>query len=52
MSAGAVIGREEELVEIQACLTACAEGPAGLLLTGEPGIGKTVLWEAGVAKTR
>ena len=52
MSAGAVIGREEELGEIRACLTAAAEGPAGLLLTGEPGIGKTALWESALALAR
>lgn len=52
MSAGAVIGREEELGEIRACLTAAAVGPAALLLTGEPGIGKTTLWEAGLALAR
>jgi DNA-binding CsgD family transcriptional regulator len=52
MSAGAVIGREEELGEVRACLTACAEEPALLALAGEPGIGKTVLWEAGVAEAR
>lgn len=52
MSADAVIGREEELGEIRASLTACADGPASLALAGEPGIGKTVLWEAGVADAR
>jgi DNA-binding CsgD family transcriptional regulator len=52
MLASAVIGREEELGEIRACLAACAEGPAGLALAGEPGIGKTMLWEAGVAEAR
>jgi DNA-binding CsgD family transcriptional regulator len=52
MLADAVIGREAELGEIRACLAACAEGPAGLALVGEPGIGKTVLWEAGVAEAR
>ena len=52
MSAGAVIGREEELGEIRACLTAAAEGPPALTLAGEPGIGKTVLWEAGVEDAR
>ena len=29
MPASALIGREEELGEIQACMTACADGPAG-----------------------
>src|SRR5689334_15107503 len=52
MSAGAVIGREEELGEIRACLMACADGPALLALAGEPGIGKTILWEAGVEQAR
>ncbi len=52
MSAGAVIGREEELGEIRACITASADGPAALTLAGEPGIGKTVLWEAGVEDAR
>jgi DNA-binding CsgD family transcriptional regulator len=52
MSAGAVIGREEELGEVRACVTACADGPAALTLAGEPGIGKTVLWEAGVEDAR
>src|SRR5690242_13877914 len=48
----AVIGREEELGEVRACLAACADGPAALVLAGEPGIGKTVLWEAGIAEAR
>src|SRR3954462_7800300 len=52
MPAGAVIGREEELGEIGACLTACAAGPVALTLAGEPGIGKSVLWQAGVEDAR
>jgi DNA-binding CsgD family transcriptional regulator len=43
----AVVGRDEELAAIEALLTARS---GGLLLAGEPGIGKTVLWEVGVRR--
>ena len=43
-----VIGREEELGSIEAFLARVEEGPAALVLSGEAGIGKTVLWETGV----
>ena len=43
-----VIGRDEELAAIEAFLADVDRGPAALVLSGEPGIGKTVLWEAGV----
>ena len=45
--ATAVIGRDEELGSIEVFL-ARSRRPAALVLSGEPGIGKTVLWEAGV----
>ncbi len=48
----AVIGREEELGSIQAFLDQVRRGPATLVLCGEPGIGKTILWEAGVERAR
>jgi DNA-binding CsgD family transcriptional regulator len=44
----AVIGREDELGSIQAFLEQVRSGPAALVLSGEPGIGKTILWQAGV----
>jgi DNA-binding CsgD family transcriptional regulator len=44
----AVIGREKELATIKAFLGDVDEGPAALVLSGEAGIGKTILWEAGV----
>jgi predicted ATPase len=44
----AVIGREEELGTIQTYLAEVDHGPSALVLSGEPGIGKTILWEAGV----
>ena len=43
-----VIGREEELGSIEAFLARVEDGPAALVLSGEAGIGKTVLWETGV----
>ena len=33
-------------------LARASEGPAALVLSGEPGIGKTVLWEAGLQNAR
>ena len=43
-----VIGRDEELSSIEVFLERIHDGPSALLLSGEPGIGKTVLWEAGI----
>src|SRR6266545_4125956 len=43
-----VLGREEELGTIQAFLEQVRRGPASLVLSGEPGIGKTILFEAGL----
>jgi predicted ATPase len=43
-----IIGREEELASIQAFLDRAREGSCGLVLSGEAGIGKTILWEAGL----
>jgi DNA-binding CsgD family transcriptional regulator len=44
----AVVGREEELASVEAFLSRIRDGPAALLLSGEAGIGKTILWEKGV----
>ena len=41
-----LIGRERELGEIESFLSRA--GPATLVLEGEPGIGKTAIWSAGV----
>ena len=48
MAASTVIGRDAELAVIEDFLSSVAHGPGALLLSGEPGIGKTILWEAGV----
>ena len=44
-----IIGRRDELVAVDATLEHAASGFAALVLEGEPGIGKTALWEAGRA---
>jgi hypothetical protein len=43
-----IIGREEELGAIRAFLDRAREGPGALVLSGEAGIGKTILWEVGL----
>ena len=50
----AVIGRHEEKETIVSLLSSVADGhgPAGIVVTGEAGIGKTTLWEAGVEAGR
>ena len=47
-----IIGREEELAELRRFLDAADRVPAAFLMEGEPGIGKTVLWRAGVELAR
>jgi DNA-binding CsgD family transcriptional regulator len=47
-----LISREEELASIRALLDAAGAGPRGLVFSGEPGIGKTVLWEAGLEQAK
>lgn len=46
---GVVIGRDRELASVTAFVDALPSGPSGLLLEGEAGIGKSTLWDAGVA---
>ena len=43
-----IVGREPELAALDQFL----HEPGALLLTGEPGIGKTTLWEAGIESAR
>src|SRR6476620_1418765 len=45
----AIVGRELELAAIDEFLDAIPSGAATLLVEGEPGIGKTTVWEAGIA---
>ncbi len=44
-----VFGRGSELGAMAVFLDGLPSGPSGLLLEGEPGIGKTTLWTAGIA---
>jgi DNA-binding CsgD family transcriptional regulator len=48
----ALVGREEELDAIGAFVQQIEGGPAALVLSGEAGIGKTALWQAGVDEAR
>ena len=50
--ASAVIGRDEELAAIGAFLDGVWSGPRALVFAGEAGIGKTLLWETGVAQAK
>ena len=43
-----VFGREAELAAVRALAESAATGRAVLQIEGEPGIGKTTVWEAGV----
>jgi DNA-binding CsgD family transcriptional regulator len=52
MTTGVVVGRDAEFDAVEAFLAHVAGGPAGLVLSGEAGIGKTTLWHAGVAEAR
>jgi hypothetical protein len=45
-----IVGREDELASIHAFFDQAEGGPAALVLEGEPGIGKSTLWLAGVEK--
>jgi DNA-binding CsgD family transcriptional regulator len=50
IASSVVVGREEELAAIRGLFESSRGG--GLLLSGEPGIGKTLLWELGTRKAR
>ena len=43
-----IIGRDAELMSLDGFLSAIMDGPIALLLDGEAGIGKSVLWNAGL----
>jgi DNA-binding CsgD family transcriptional regulator len=49
---GEVVGRERVLDSVYAFLDRSVEGLAGLVLEGDPGIGKSTLWRAAVAAAR
>lgn len=47
-----IIGRDRELEAVAEFLSDCAHGPAALLVTGEPGIGKTALLQQAVERAQ
>jgi DNA-binding CsgD family transcriptional regulator len=52
MPVGDIVGRATQLGLVSAFLDGPVDGPAGLGLDGESGIGKSTLWRAGVAWAR
>ena len=51
MDVAAIVGRERELDQIDAFIS--GDGPRGtLVVVGDPGIGKTTLWEFALARAR
>jgi DNA-binding CsgD family transcriptional regulator len=48
--AGEVIGRESELAILDRFLDSIPTRPSALLLSGDPGIGKTTVWQDGLAR--
>jgi DNA-binding CsgD family transcriptional regulator len=44
-----VVGRGAELASMEAFLDEVPNGPSALLISGEAGIGKSTLWEVGIA---
>ena len=52
MMTSEVVGREQELGSVYAFLDGPVEGPAGFVLEGDPGIGKSTLWLAAVTGAR
>ena len=47
-----IVGREQERASVEAFVDEAPTGPAALVLEGEPGIGKSTLWLAGIEYAR
>jgi predicted ATPase len=47
-----IVGRDEELRVLLPFVTDVEDAAAALVLEGEPGIGKSTLWQAGVERAR
>src|SRR5215216_3110979 len=54
MATGAseVIGREREQAALGAFVEELGDGPTGVMLTGDAGVGKTTLWQIAAEKAR
>jgi DNA-binding CsgD family transcriptional regulator len=46
-----LVGREEELSRLKGFVDGVADGPCSVVIRGEAGIGKTLLWRAGIEAT-
>src|SRR4029453_18691514 len=44
-----LLGREDELARLNELVSSLPDGPRAITLRGEPGIGKTIVWRAGLA---
>ena len=47
-----ILGRDAELAEIDRFMASVPDGPRALILEGSAGIGKTTLWQSGIASAR
>jgi len=47
-----IVGREVELASVERFLDSVTAGPVFFVIEGEAGIGKTTIWDAGVARAR
>src|SRR5262249_1745956 len=47
-----IVGRERELAAVTGFVDDAGPRPPALVLVGDPGIGKSTLWQAGVARAR
>ena len=50
MDSTPIFGRDKELVRLDGFIRGVSDGPRTLVLEGEPGIGKSTLWNAGVQR--
>ncbi len=50
LPADLVVARDDELDSARRFLRGVGQGPGALLLEGEPGVGKTTIWEAALAE--
>ena len=47
-----LIGRQPQLRAVEVFVSTIVEGPSALVIEGDPGIGKTTVWRAGLAAAR
>jgi len=52
VQAASLVGRDEPLERLRSFVRSIAEGPAGVVVAGEAGIGKSTLWHAALDDAR